>query len=239
MRNRALSTRPCRAPNIERNRQMSDPKSIFTSVYQNNAWLADSKSGEGSTLESAKNIIRELPPLLKSLGVKSMLDIPCGDFHWMQAVDLSGVSYLGADIVEPMIVANIERYGTANRRFQVLDMVNGALPRVDLVFTRDCFIHLPNEMILSALRKVVESQSQWFLASSYSWRAHPNNIHVDDIYIGGRRINLEEAPFGLPPPARTIVEGEMMAFCADKSLCLWRVADVADALARSGVYSAA
>jgi hypothetical protein len=36
--------------------------------------------------------------------VKSLLDIPCGDFHWMRRVNLQGLSYVGADIVRELIV---------------------------------------------------------------------------------------------------------------------------------------
>ena len=29
-----------------------------------------------------------------------MLDVPCGDFRWMAHVDLSGIIYIGGDIIE-------------------------------------------------------------------------------------------------------------------------------------------
>jgi hypothetical protein len=40
-----------------------------------------------------------LPALWRDLGVASILDIPCGDFAWMQQVDLSGFRYIPAPYV--------------------------------------------------------------------------------------------------------------------------------------------
>ena len=55
--------------------------------------------------------------------ITSVLDIPCGDFNWMQKVDLSNIEYIGADIVEELIKKNIEIYeGKNNLRFKVLNL---------------------------------------------------------------------------------------------------------------------
>ena len=38
-----------------------------------------------------------------------MMDIPCGDLHWMLWVDLTGIRYHGADISNVVIQQNKER----------------------------------------------------------------------------------------------------------------------------------
>jgi len=218
---------------------MADVTDVFTEVYTQNAWAAESRSGEGSTVHAARNIIREIPLLLKSISATSLLDVPCGDFMWMQTVDLAGVDYIGADIVPPLIEANQARYASGQRRFMVLDLTKDPLPAVDVILSRDCFLHLPLPMIFDALRNIAASQAKWLLTSSYVWRGLPNNEETDGVFVGGRRINLEVEPFHFCPPRRTIPENEALEFCADKSLCLWRIEDVraglelADLMARA------
>jgi hypothetical protein len=215
---------------------MSDPKQFFTVIYNDGLWRMESdesRSGEGSTLQAAGPIIREIPELLRLLSIKSMLDIPCGDFKWMQLVDRGQTHYLGADIVEPLIEDNNKAFGRDGVKFQVLDLVAGPLPKVDLILCRDCFIHLTIPMVMSALDSIVKSESTYLLTSHYPWRAYSNNDEVDDLIIGGRRINLEVAPFGFPPPLHSIPEGEKLPIAADKSLCLWKIEDLKEPLRSS------
>lgn len=78
-----------------------DEKTIFDKVYKNREWGdGESVSGTGSYLESTKHLIRELPFLFSRYGIRSILDIPCGDFNWMKEVNLSGINYIGDFIVE-------------------------------------------------------------------------------------------------------------------------------------------
>jgi hypothetical protein len=204
----------------------------FTAFYEQNLWEGQTRSGEGSTTEAAANIIREVPLLLGDLGVKSMLDIPCGDFNWMSQIDLGAVDYTGADIVVALVALNQARFGQSGRRFVNLDILAGPLPCVDLILCRDLFLHLPIPMIFSALETIVASGSRWLLTSHYSWRGIQINYDIAEIFVGGRRVNLEEAPFHFPPPLKTIVEGEKLEICADKSLCLWRIDDIRAVLER-------
>jgi hypothetical protein len=65
-------------------------KKIFTSIKQKNLWGdAESVSGPGSTIDQTKILVAELSNLFIAKNIKSLLDIPCGDFNWMQTVDLS------------------------------------------------------------------------------------------------------------------------------------------------------
>jgi len=43
---------------------------------------------------------------LQSLQIKTLLDAPCGDGNWINKVDLSGITYIGADIVPEIIETN-------------------------------------------------------------------------------------------------------------------------------------
>ena len=166
----------------------------FTEIYEKNLWKStESVSGMGSEIEYAKSISKELPVLLQKYNIKSILDIPCGDWNWMKNVDLCGASYIGADIVKPLIEENKSKYPGVD--FRALDLTNDDLPKVDLVFVRDCLGHLSNENVHKAIENIKRSGSKYLLATSFTkWDMNP------DIEDGGWKcINLMIPPFQLNP----------------------------------------
>ena len=169
-------------------------KEKFTEIYENNLWGSlESASGGGSEMQNTKVIRRELPVLIQKFGITSVLDIPCGDWNWMKDVDLCEASYIGADIVKPLIEENKIKY--PNTDFRVLDLTNDDLPKVDLVFVRDCLGHLSNENVHKAIENIKRSGSKYLLATSFTkWDMNP------DIEDGGWKcINLMIPPFQLNP----------------------------------------
>jgi 2-polyprenyl-3-methyl-5-hydroxy-6-metoxy-1,4-benzoquinol methylase len=197
----------------------------FTHFYRHNYWgSAESVSGSGSEWAQTETLVAALPELFRELNIRSILDIPCGDFHWMQRVPLEGISYIGADIVKPLIDENRTRHARSNIRFEHLNIITDPLPRADLVIVRDCMIHFSNEDIVRTLRNIKSSGSTWLLTTTYTNRKQNN-----DILTGRwRGLNLCIPPFNFPPPARLIVEQcteENRAF-QDKSLGLWEIAEL-------------
>jgi SAM-dependent methyltransferase len=180
----------------------------------------ESRSGPGSSLRQTAAIRASLPALLEKLSVRSVLDIPCGDFHWMKEVDLAGVAYIGADIVPAVIAMNQRAHGDgAARRFVTLNITSDPLPKVDLVLSRDCLVHLSNRDVRAALENVRRSGSTYLLTTTF-----PAHAQSPDIMTGHwRPINLELPPFGLPRPVLMIDEKCPEPGYQDKSLGLWRV----------------
>jgi SAM-dependent methyltransferase len=169
-------------------------RETFTEIYEKNLWSSpESVSGGGSEMQNTEVIRRELPVLIQKFGITSILDIPCGDWNWMKDVDLCGASYIGADIVEPLIGLNKANYTGID--FRVLDITKDELPKVDLIFTRDCLGHLSNDNVLKAIRNCQESGAKYLLATSFTKFNHNN-----DITDGGWKcINLMIDPFFLNP----------------------------------------
>jgi hypothetical protein len=62
-----------------------------------------SRSGTGSTMEQTAHIRAALAQLFEELGIKTLLDVPCGDFHWMRHINISNMHYIGGDIVADMV----------------------------------------------------------------------------------------------------------------------------------------
>lgn len=206
------------------------PAEVFRRYYDKNKWGdAGSRSGKGSSLAATEELRRLLPPLLTELGVTELLDVPCGDFHWMAQTDLSGLRYTGGDIVPEMIARNREEHGRDGVRFQVIDLIKGPLPRADLVFCRDCLVHLSNDHIAAALENVRRSGATWLLTTTF-----PDAPENRDIATGQwRKVDLTKPPFRLPPPERLIEEGRegVKGQMAGKMLGLWRVADLPETAA--------
>jgi hypothetical protein len=197
---------------------------VFSGIHRDNAWAGDeSVSGPGSSREATANVRRELPKLLGELGVHTLLDAPCGDFHWLAGVDLPVERYHGVDVVAAVIAANRERYGSDRRAFAHLDLLRDPLPRADLILCRDCLVHFSFRDIERALAAFLRSGATYLLTTTF-----PLTENRDIVTGEWRPINLETTPFRFPPPLRLVDEryrGEGGRY-ADKSLGLWRLTDL-------------
>jgi SAM-dependent methyltransferase len=175
---------------------------VFTHHYYRNHWgNNESRSGWGSTLEYTENIRREIPRLMESLGVKSILDAPCGDFNWFRRIPREeDVYYTGGDVVAPLVSKNNEQFGNHNTRFVVLDITTSRLPDADFWLCRDCLFHLPISDIHRVLDRFRDSNIRYLLTS-----VHPECRENIDIFAGDfRLLNLRIAPFNLCPPLLVI-----------------------------------
>lgn len=202
-------------------------KELFTKYYQENSWNGkESLSGPGSDYEQTKYLIPELQILLNTYNIKSILDVPCGDFNWMKKINLDGINYKGGDIVDQMISRNRKKYSANNISFDTINIVEDNLPKVDLIMVRDCFVHLPNHNIFSALNNIKNSKSKYMLTTHFTWKSNINN---NDIKVGAwRRINFQQDPFNFPLPEYTIIEGNIQSNDRDKTMSLWKIEDIPD-----------
>ena len=162
--------------------------------------------------------------LWREIGVRSILDVPCGDFAWMKEMDLNGIGYTGGDLVEKMIHENKIRYASDEIHFEILDLTTSPLPKADLVICRDCLVHLSFQNIHKAVANIKASGSTWLLCTSFIKNKFNYNIKDGN----WRTLNMERAPFHFPKPVKTIEEycpfGE--GVFSDKALCLWKLEDI-------------
>lgn len=203
----------------------------FEKVAKGNLWGdPDSKSGPGSNLLQTRVLRTKLPVLLKKLEVKTMLDVPCGDFFWMKEIkpQLSEILniYIGGDIVNELVEKNNLQYGDEKFVFKQIDITASIPPQSDIIFTRDCFIHLSYKNIYKAIKNYKKSKSTYILVSTYT---NPRkNFNVENFYVDGRALNLERFPFYFPKPLALINEEctEANGNYSDKSIALWRINDI-------------
>jgi hypothetical protein len=207
---------------IKNNAVASD---VFTKIFERNAWGGhESRSGRGSDLDQTRVLIDKLPDVFREFGVRSLLDIPCGDFNWMRHLDLDGVAYIGADIVEEVIRHNNDAYRREGVEFRRLNLLEDKLPQVDLVLCRDCLVHLSYRQIGIALGRICDSRSKWLLATTFTDRTANHDIAMGE----WRPLNLTLPPWQLPAPRFTLVEQctEDNGIYRDKSLGLWSMSDI-------------
>jgi hypothetical protein len=195
---------------------------VFATIFEKNFWRgSNSRSGRGSDLTQTKTIRETLPRLVQEFGVRSMLDLPCGDFHWLSNVELKLDKYIGGDIVERLVAANMDTYGNAARTFFVCDIRSDALPKVDLVMSRDCLVHLSFDDIHRALRNINRSGAKYLLTTTFVERQKNVDIRTGE----WRTLNLQAAPFNLAPPIKFIneqcTESDKDGVYSDKCLGLW------------------
>ena len=191
-------------------------KFVFYTIYKSNHWNKYKKnedsflvSGPGSVPGSkqTKEIINNLDIFVKKNNIQSILDMPCGDFSWMQ--DLvkknTDINYTGYDIVKDIIVNNNKKYSSSKIKFLCRDIVNEKnFYNFDLIFIRDFFIHIDNESINRILINIKNSRVK-FLACSNNNNEPCNN---DIIAIGAHRnINLAIKPFYMGGIFKTFRDG--------------------------------
>jgi hypothetical protein len=204
----------------------------FERIYETNLWSdPESRSGVGSSLDATRVVRAELPKALRRLEARTLLDVPCGDFTWMARVDLSGIDYIGGDIVATIVEKNNRLHSSSSRRFMDLDLTRDSLPAADVLLCRDCLVHLSYANIRAVLANVARSSIRYLLTTSFPGR----NDNYDVADGDWRALDLEAPPFSFPEPVLTIVEEceEEDGTYADKSLLAWSVADLAK-LSRAG-----
>ncbi len=205
------------------------PTDAFRHAYQQNLWGGtESPSGPGSSLSQTAAVQRFLPELCRRLQVRTLLDLPCGEGHWISPVALPETEYIGADLL-PEVVARATAL-SPGRVFRQLDLTSSPLPPADLLLCRDCLVHLSFHDIRQALENIRRGGVTWLLTTNFP--TEPSNR---DIVTGDwRPLNFELAPFNFPPPTESVLEGctEADGLFADKSLALWPVADLRPAFPR-------
>ena len=207
------------------------PRSVFESIYERNGWKGtESVSGLGSDREQTARIVAELPRVLRELGARSLLDIPCGDFYWMRHVALDGIEYVGADIVEDLVRGN-EAFASESRSFVSCDLLTDALPSVDAIFCRDCLVHFSNHHVWQALRNIARSDAKYLITTSFTDRGNEKQIVTGQ----WRPLNLQADPFCLPAPCQWIDEQctQDNGAYPDKMLGVWSAQAVREVCERS------
>lgn len=199
-------------------------KEIFTNLVMNRQWDPNVPCGSGSSFDYTRLLRTTLPEFLNKHNISSMLDAPCGDHSWMSLIEFpTEFVYIGGDIVDPMIEQN--RVQWPSKDFRVLDLTQDSLPKVDLLFCRDCLFHLSEADLVKVFDNILSSSVKYVMTTSYI----PGNDNNSNIQTGGfRPINLRKPPFNLPRPIDSLDDGPVNQVI--RQMCLWNKNDFSQAL---------
>jgi SAM-dependent methyltransferase len=185
----------------------------------------ESLSGPGSSSAQTGELRRFLPRLLERLGVRSILDVGCGDFNWLRQVALPDIDYLGIDVDSEIVAENEWRYAGERLAFRRADILCEELPAADVILCRDVLTHLSFENIYRTIRNFLASGSGYLLTTTFTG-SRRNRDTRDGTW---RTLSLTRPPFCFPPPLRILPENctEDGGLYHDKSLAVWHLASIA------------
>lgn len=172
-------------------------ESEFSRIVSSNMWGSpETPCGPGSTVEACQPILKALPGWISNYGIKSIVDLGCGDWNWMKHLDLSGVKYDGFDVVRALITGN-KKYETGMIHFHHADILESRLPASDLVICKDVLGHLTNDLAIKVLDRV-KIRARFLAASTSLMWPSSNRIGMQ---VGAfSPIDLMDKPFSLGIP---------------------------------------
>lgn len=193
----------------------------FTNIYLNNHWKgSESKSGPGSTVEKNKLLLKNLEEFVVKFNISSIIDCGCGDFNWMQHFNFNLIkSYLGIDIVKPLIDDNTAKFSNKIIKFKHINPIDDSIEFADVILCKDVLVHLCFEDAFHVLENVRKSKSTYFISTTFY------NFENKDIKTGQwRPINLESSPFylGAPIILWKNIENKDKEWI-DKSIGVWKI----------------
>lgn len=176
-------------------------------------------SGASGSQYNSQNLRDLLHSLIRneSLGIKSFFDAACGDWVFMQHLDLTGVAYIGGDITDSTIEENNRCFANDHVTFVQHDVICNSPPDVDLMMMRDVSVVMKDKYALKALRNIAAStRIKYFVSTTFltpndhfPWRRdgayiETNHLRGENSSVGFREINLMERPFCLPKPQQLV-----------------------------------
>ena len=176
----------------KRNRNKTTEE-VFTGIYEKKQWggaQEDFCSGTGSTDEKiVSRYIAVVTDKAFSEGFmgRAFVDLGCGDFRVGRQLLPLCSTYIGVDIVKPLIRRNQQMYGNETTSFVHLDIINDELPDGDVCFIRQVLQHLSNQEIIAVLQKLVKFR--WVIITDHNpsdneaIRPNMDKVHGGDIRV--------------------------------------------------------
>ena len=182
---------------------------VFTDIYVKNKWggkKGEFFSGFGSAhkelVSAYVSKIYEEASREGFIGL-TFVDLGCGDFRVGKQLLPLCSTYIGVDVVKPLIQNNKAKYGNSTTHFIYLDIINEKLPDGEVCFIRQVLQHLSNQQIILILQKL--KKYQWvFITEHYPMdnnaiKPNMDKVHGADIRLHSNSgVYLTKIPFELP-----------------------------------------
>lgn len=176
-------------------------KEAFQDIYKNDRWgykryenaPLDFYSGPGSyAVELVNPYVSLIEKLVSEKGIKTIVDLGCGDFNIGSKIAPFVTDYTGCDIVPELIVRNQKQYGNDKCRFVCLDMVDDDIPAADLCLIREVLQHLSNKEVMQVLPKLCKYK---YVLITGTIKTNEERINNEIPHGSYRGVYLENPPF--------------------------------------------
>jgi SAM-dependent methyltransferase len=195
-------------------------------LQQKKLGLRQSASGPGSNRAAATPCLGLLDDAVVEFGVRSILDLGCGDWNWMRDAkwrENPNIVYEGWEAHEGLVSDLSAQFGDDRTRFRVADAVVERFPQVDLIICRDVLFHM-NVTAAENIIHRIKANCGLLLATSYL--KETENIGIKP-YLpipnwGFYLINLDISPFDLRKfRIRTVYEPISVTPGRERSACIF------------------
>ena len=184
------------------------PREVFSEVYERRLWSGSVNtegedgffSGPGSNAQAAVPYAEFVRGFISRQGIKSVIDLGCGDFRVGRLIAGACTKYVGIDIVEQLVAANTEAFGSDVVSFRAMNIIEDELPNGDLCLVREVLQHLSNAQINRILKKL--AKYEFVLVTDIqpgqagSFTPNKDKVHGPSTRIGwGSALRLDLPPF--------------------------------------------
>jgi len=129
-----------------------DVQEAFERVYAENAWggaLGEFDSGDGSLDATTESYVAMVQAFIAEHGVRSVVDLGCGDFRVGRRLAGAVPRFVGVDVVPALIERN--RRAFPEVEFRCSNLISDELPDAELGLLRQVLQHLSNQQIEKVL----------------------------------------------------------------------------------------
>lgn len=178
------------------------PRSVFTAIYANKLWGGSEEalfSGSGSRGSVASAYVDCVRSFIEARGIRTVVDLGCGDFYIGHQIAKACDSYIGVDVVPMVVDRLVEKYANERIRFTCLDITKDRLPSGELCLIRQVLQHLSNAQIQRALRNL-SRYSQVIVTEHYPPDDGVTARNVDKMPGADTRLSVGSAVYLSDPP---------------------------------------
>lgn len=185
-------------PAIPRFEHEENRLAAFTEIRRTNGWGAEeTRDGGGSTFGATQALRENLAEFFQKKQIYSVLDLGCGEAHWMRYLFGQIGLYVGLDIDGQLIERNRLLFrDRLNVSFHQADILIDPLPKVDLIVCRHVLTHLSEADNLAALQVIKNSGAKFVAMTTYPASAQNSDIKTGSWF----QINLTKPPYNWAKP---------------------------------------
>lgn len=184
-------------------REQRPVQEIFSAIYANGTWgeSDDFDSGAGSRDPAiTAPYINAVGEFLETMPGVSVVDLGCGDFEVGSQLLPYCARYVACDVVPDLVARNRIKFVDDRLSFEIVNLIDDALPKGDVVFIRQVLQHLSNADIMKIVPKL---NGYRFLVLTEHLPGGPFKSNRDTgtgaatrLYVNSGVV-LDEKPFGL------------------------------------------